>query len=670
MLPIEQGKDYDNFVKSQLPYRLLENLGYGGSGYVEKVEDILTGKQFARKVIRRRHERRFKEEQTIVFRNEIKNIRRLGGHPHIVSLFATYTTHDEFGLILQPVASDKDLEQYLANYRSAVLAEDPASPDPHVRTMSAVLEQAFGCLATGMSYMHTNKVRHKDVKLQNILIHEGRVVYTDFGCSFDSNGLSRSITDGKPGPMTAKYSAPEVLAHEARDSSSDIYSLGCVFISILSALTSASRPEIQDIWSFADSMDDIHRHIVHWQTSPRTASLPVMITQMTAHDSSKRLCAVHIASKTHRSPGLSCQECAMHPMTPDSECVKIGTCVRGTQDTTQERVSHTPKDADNPSETSAMASQHACRSVKTKASMLSPSIRTSGSAVIGHRSSAMREAVSISDESLANLVEHVPETMDRSTLLQGHLPSGMSMTPNMTPYRDSPTIIMTSDSTGAHDVYADKVISGNLTSSHPTPFSTPPPAEPSPRRVSTFPMMQHNNSAVFHAQETPDNAEPKTFLLGQGRVGLGRSHTTPGASFTNSFITYLGMPKTLAGVPTILVFHEGTFSHCIPVRIYHSCSVRNTEPDQQVYGMFNTANTPSSIRMDSAQAKEVISMLDVDTMSANVPHIYAESHHDPGYAVIASEARVAPKEQHQSANGSAVVQQNVSLHHTQKSTTD
>src|SRR5256885_9031992 len=42
--------------------------------------------------------------------------------------------------------------------------------------------------------------------------------------------------------MTLKYSAPEVIGWESRNASSDIFSLGCIYIEILAILTPALIP--------------------------------------------------------------------------------------------------------------------------------------------------------------------------------------------------------------------------------------------------------------------------------------------------------------------------------------------------------------------------------------------------------------------------------------------
>lgn len=47
---IEEGEDHPFVEDSQLPYKLIGNLGHGHSANVEKVEHVNTGSVFARKL--------------------------------------------------------------------------------------------------------------------------------------------------------------------------------------------------------------------------------------------------------------------------------------------------------------------------------------------------------------------------------------------------------------------------------------------------------------------------------------------------------------------------------------------------------------------------------------------------------------------------------------------
>ena len=239
-----------------------------------------------------------------MFQNEVKIIHALGCHHHIIGVFATYVTKRHFGLILQPVASDGDLEDFLREYWNVVdeLGE-MSTLNPRLEAMRSVMEKAFGCLVVGLAFMHEKKVRHKDIKPRNILIHEGLVLYTDFGYSFDSNGFSRSTTEGRPGFLTRKYSAPEVLEHEKRNSKSDIYSLGCVFIDLLSALTLITSSE-QEINCYFESMSDIYESFNASQFPLQYSHLPRIVKEMTARDSSKRFMLHSCSSQNSRFPEL------------------------------------------------------------------------------------------------------------------------------------------------------------------------------------------------------------------------------------------------------------------------------------------------------------------------------------------------------------------------------
>jgi serine/threonine protein kinase len=90
-------------------------------------------------------------------------------------------------------------------------------------------------LTAALVYLHDRSIRHKDIKPQNILIHNGTVILTDFGLSHDFADDVGSTTSG-PTPASPRYSAPEVAAHEARNTSADIWSLGCVFFEMAAAL--------------------------------------------------------------------------------------------------------------------------------------------------------------------------------------------------------------------------------------------------------------------------------------------------------------------------------------------------------------------------------------------------------------------------------------------------
>ena len=102
-------------------------------------------------------------------------------------------------------------------------------------TSRSFLRPFFGCLTSALSYLHDNRIRHKDIKPSNVLIKHDQVYLTDFGTSLDWSGRDNSTTLTAP-PTTPRYCAPEVMAFVERNTSSDIWSLGCVFLEMWTVL--------------------------------------------------------------------------------------------------------------------------------------------------------------------------------------------------------------------------------------------------------------------------------------------------------------------------------------------------------------------------------------------------------------------------------------------------
>lgn len=224
----------------------------GGCATVEMVKDITTGRTFAHKLFRRYHGPnlgKFKQE----IDNEIMIMRRLSSHPHIIRLFATYSCGRDFGMILTPVADSGDLATYLLNISD--------SGNPVSTEQRAVLVLAFGCLASGLAYIHQQTIRHKDIKPQNILIHQGRVIYTDFGIAFDGSHLENTTTTGTPSAFTRRYCAPEVANWSKRNRKSDVFSLGCVYIELLTVLEPFFYTKLLEAPTYFEIVCELRAHL-------------------------------------------------------------------------------------------------------------------------------------------------------------------------------------------------------------------------------------------------------------------------------------------------------------------------------------------------------------------------------------------------------------------------
>ncbi len=216
-MDLERGERGRHCVFQQqeaLPLESKGMLGSGGFGQVDRVLSLISFREYARKRILRsvafRGQRDGDRNQLIA---EIEILKRLN-HRHVVDLVGSYTDAQFIGLIMSPVA-EMDLAAYMAR------ADAPSYSE---------LRSFFGCLARALEYLHKSKIRHKDIKPSNILVDHGTVLFADFGLSLDFDDASGSTTVGMVNGRTPRYCAPEVALLESRNTSSDIWSLGVVFM--------------------------------------------------------------------------------------------------------------------------------------------------------------------------------------------------------------------------------------------------------------------------------------------------------------------------------------------------------------------------------------------------------------------------------------------------------
>ncbi|KAL5372422.1 hypothetical protein DPSP01_013529 [Paraphaeosphaeria sporulosa] len=238
-ISIGKGAHLEIQDKEVLPYKLVRNLGHGASASVELVLDQNTKKVYARKVFKNVYGRTLKDVKQH-FRNEIRIMRRLSSGHHVVNLYATYLAGRELALILDPAADGGDLAEFMQGYDD--LQQELSDSRKHSGTvhsngsdlhqivqlerrrieMLTTLKRAFGCLASGLEFIHKQTIRHKDIKPQNILIHQGNVLYTDFGFSLDHSTRGRSTTTGRPNAFTRRFSRMLSWNPEERPTASEV----------------------------------------------------------------------------------------------------------------------------------------------------------------------------------------------------------------------------------------------------------------------------------------------------------------------------------------------------------------------------------------------------------------------------------------------------------------
>jgi serine/threonine protein kinase len=207
-------------------------------------------------ILKRRQ--REKNRQRELFQNRADILHSLGPHRHLVQVCATYSTETRLGILMSPLADSGDLNSFLADLQS-YHEDSPDIQTERIHNMIRILKTGLGCLASGLFFLHRKRIRHKDTKAHNILVHRGRLLYTDFGLSLDSTQSDNSTTEG-PTDMSRRYAAPEVIKGQPRNSSSDVFSLGCVFIEIFFAINNVLLHDHQEL--FAHAVASIHTKLV------------------------------------------------------------------------------------------------------------------------------------------------------------------------------------------------------------------------------------------------------------------------------------------------------------------------------------------------------------------------------------------------------------------------
>ncbi|KAI4909040.1 uncharacterized protein J4E92_010739 [Alternaria infectoria] len=229
-LNLERHAPHGHFSDStEVPFKKVGELGKGGFGYVDRVVSTISHKEYARKLILRG--KTFKKDKQVLkdFTKELWNLKKLS-HKHLVELVGSYTDKRFVAIVMLPVA-DANLQTFL----------EKTDFDENSRSF---LRPFFGCLTSALCYLHDNRIRHKDIKPSNVLIKGDQVYFTDFGTALDWSSSGSSIT-ATAAPTTPRYCAPEVMAYTERNSSSDIWSFGCVFLEMWTVLRSRTLEELK-----------------------------------------------------------------------------------------------------------------------------------------------------------------------------------------------------------------------------------------------------------------------------------------------------------------------------------------------------------------------------------------------------------------------------------------
>ncbi|XP_052544197.1 cyclin-dependent kinase 3 [Tympanuchus pallidicinctus] len=193
----------------QQVFQKVEKIGEGTYGVVYKARNKRTGQLVALKKIRLDAETEGVPSTAI---REISLLKELK-HPNIVRLLDVVHSQKKLYLIFEYLS--QDLKKYIDSTQTG---EFPLS----------LAKNYLFQLLQGVSFCHSHRVIHRDLKPQNLLINEaGAIKLADFGLARAFGVPLRTYTHEV---VTLWYRAPEILLGcKYYSTAVDMWSIGCIF---------------------------------------------------------------------------------------------------------------------------------------------------------------------------------------------------------------------------------------------------------------------------------------------------------------------------------------------------------------------------------------------------------------------------------------------------------
>jgi serine/threonine protein kinase len=195
-------------------YKIVGELGKGGMAVVYRAVDTMLDRNVAIKVIQ--SESGNQEKFTKRFLRESKTLANLS-HPNIVKVL-DYGEYEGAPYLVMEFISGGALKAMIGK------------PIPYAEAAAMLVP-----MARALHYAHQQKIVHRDVKPENILINDsGQPMLSDFGIlKLVDLEESRGLTGTGKIVGTPAYMSPEQIRGREVDGRADVYSLGIVFFEMI-----------------------------------------------------------------------------------------------------------------------------------------------------------------------------------------------------------------------------------------------------------------------------------------------------------------------------------------------------------------------------------------------------------------------------------------------------
>ncbi|CAK4257769.1 unnamed protein product [Aphanomyces euteiches] len=186
-------------------YHILERIGEGSFGKVYRGRRKYSGHIVALKFVSKRGKT---EKNMWNLRQEISILRRLN-HSNIIAMLDSFETEGEFCMVTE----------YAQGELFQILEDDQQLPEDEIKKIAIQLLQA-------LHYLHTNRIIHRDMKPQNILVGpKQQIKLCDFGFARAISADTNVLTSIKGTPL---YMAPELVKEQPYNHTVDLWSLGVI----------------------------------------------------------------------------------------------------------------------------------------------------------------------------------------------------------------------------------------------------------------------------------------------------------------------------------------------------------------------------------------------------------------------------------------------------------
>ena len=215
-----RGKEQGRIVGSR--YTMGDEIGRGASGVVHKALNFQTGGTVAIKEVALRG---VGKDQLQLLQREI-DLLKLLKNPYIVEYRESFNTRDMLYIVMEFVENGS-----LSN----ILRKFGKLPEALVAMYTLqVLE--------GLNFLHEQGVIHRDIKGANILIStDGQVKLADFGVATKVDGGASEDSNANSVVGTPYWMAPEIIQMSGFTTASDIWSVACTVIELVTGATAGLK---------------------------------------------------------------------------------------------------------------------------------------------------------------------------------------------------------------------------------------------------------------------------------------------------------------------------------------------------------------------------------------------------------------------------------------------